>query len=128
VAAWDDPLHGGRHRHEHWTSAGDQAAVAARDVLGAPPPPPAVPYCWSDQFGLKIQILGRPELGDEVVPLHGAGLDSGPIRGTVAAYVAGDRVVGVAGFGAARLVARYRPLVATNAPVTEAKATAATLS
>jgi 3-phenylpropionate/trans-cinnamate dioxygenase ferredoxin reductase subunit len=128
VAAWDDPLHGGRHRHEHWTSAGDQAAVVARDILGAPPPPAAVPYCWSDQFGMKIQILGRPELGDEVVPLHGAGLDGGPVRGTVAAYLSGDRVVAVAGFGAARLVARYRPLVAAYAPGAEARATAAALS
>jgi 3-phenylpropionate/trans-cinnamate dioxygenase ferredoxin reductase subunit len=87
-----------------------------------------VPYCWSDQFGLKIQILGRPELGDEVLPLHGTGLDGGPVRGTVAAYVAGDRVVAVVGFGAARLVARYRPLVGANAPIAEAKATAATLA
>jgi NADPH-dependent 2,4-dienoyl-CoA reductase/sulfur reductase-like enzyme len=128
VAAWDDPARGDRHRHEHWTSAGDQAAVVARDVLAAPPPPPTVPYCWSDQFGLKIQILGRPELGDEVVPLHGTGLDSGPVRGTVAAYVAGDKVVAMAGFGAARLVARYRPLVGTNAPLTDVRALAATLT
>jgi 3-phenylpropionate/trans-cinnamate dioxygenase ferredoxin reductase subunit len=128
VASWDDPATGGRYRHEHWTSAGDQATIAARDVLGAPPPQATVPYCWSDQFGLKIQILGRPELGDEVVQLHGAGLDSGPVRGTVAAYVAGDQVVAVAGFGAARLMARYRPLVAAGAPVPEAKALAATLT
>lgn len=128
VAAWDDPVHGDRHRHEHWTSATDQAAVVACDVLGAPPPPLAVPYCWSDQFGLKIQVLGRPELADEVVPLHGAGLDGGPVRGTVAAYAAAGRVVGVAGFGAARLVARYRPVVAANAPVGDARATAAALS
>jgi 3-phenylpropionate/trans-cinnamate dioxygenase ferredoxin reductase subunit len=73
-------------------------------------------------------VLGRPELGGEVVPLHGTGLDGGQVRGTVAAYVAGGRVVAVAGFGAARLVARYRPLVAANAPVAEARATAATLS
>jgi 3-phenylpropionate/trans-cinnamate dioxygenase ferredoxin reductase subunit len=128
VASWDDPATGGRYRHEHWTSAGDQATIAARDVLGAPLPQAAVPYCWSDQFGLKIQILGRPELGAEVVQLHGAGLDGGPVRGTVAAYVAGDRVVAVAGFGAARLVARYRPLVAAGAPLSEARATAAALS
>jgi NADPH-dependent 2,4-dienoyl-CoA reductase/sulfur reductase-like enzyme len=127
VASWDDPVTGGRHRHEHWTSAGDQAAIVARDVLAAPPPPTTVPYCWSDQFGLKIQIVGRPELGDEVVPLHGAGFDDGPVRGTVAAYADGDRVVAVAGFGAARLVARYRPLVAAGAPVSEARAAAATL-
>jgi NADPH-dependent 2,4-dienoyl-CoA reductase/sulfur reductase-like enzyme len=128
VATWDDPVRGGRNRHEHWTSAGDQAVVVARDVLGAPPPQPAVPYCWSDQFGLKIQILGRPELGEEVVPLHGTGLDGGPVRGTVVAYAADGRLVAVAGFGAARLVARYRPLVGANAPIAEAKATAAALT
>lgn len=128
VAAWDDPTHGDRHRHEHWTSATDQAAVVARDIVGAPPPPRAVPYFWSDQFGLKIQVLGRPELADGLAPLHGTGLDDGPVRGTVAAYTAGDRVVAVAGFGAARLVARYRPLVAANAPLAEARETAAALS
>jgi 3-phenylpropionate/trans-cinnamate dioxygenase ferredoxin reductase subunit len=128
VATWDDPAGGGRHRHEHWTSAGDQATIAARDVLEALLPQAAVPYCWSDQFGLKIQILGRPELGDDVVPLHGTGLDGGPVRGTVAAYVADDRVVAVAGFGAARLVARYRPLVAAGATVREARAQAETLT
>jgi NADPH-dependent 2,4-dienoyl-CoA reductase/sulfur reductase-like enzyme len=128
VAAWDDPVHGDRHRHEHWTSAIDQAVTVARDILAAPPAPPTVPYFWSDQFGLKIQVLGRPERGDEVVPLHGTGLDGGPVRGTLAAYVADDRVVAVAGFGAARLMARYRPLVAAGAPLSEARATAAALS
>ncbi|MHA6629643.1 NAD(P)/FAD-dependent oxidoreductase [Pseudonocardia sichuanensis] len=128
VAAWDDPAHGDRHRHEHWTSATDQAAVVARDIIGAPPPPRTVPYFWSDQFGLKIQVLGRPELADGLVPLHGTGLEDGPVRGTVAAYTAGERVVGVAGFGAARLVARYRPLVAANAALAEARETAAALS
>jgi NADPH-dependent 2,4-dienoyl-CoA reductase/sulfur reductase-like enzyme len=132
VAAWDDaspdgPRHGAPHRHEHWTSAGDQAAVVAHDILGAPPPPPAVPYFWSDQFGLKIQLLGRPELADTVVPLHGGGLDGGPVRGTVAAYLSEDRLVAVAGFGAARYVARYRPLVAANAPLDDVVATAAGL-
>lgn len=50
------------------------------------------------------------------------------MRGTVAAYVAGDRVVAVVGFGAARLVARYRPLVAAGAPAREAQDLAATLA
>ena len=39
VALWDDPVDGTARRHEHWTSAGDQAAVVARDILGAAPPP-----------------------------------------------------------------------------------------
>lgn len=114
VASWAGP-DGVRHRHEHWTSAGDQAAVVARDILGAEPPPPTVPYFWSDQFGLKIQLIGRPETADSVVPLHGTGFDGGPVRGTVAGYLAGDRLVAVVGFGAARFIARYRALVAEGA-------------
>jgi NADPH-dependent 2,4-dienoyl-CoA reductase/sulfur reductase-like enzyme len=127
VAAWDDPLYGRPHRHEHWTNAGDQANVVAHDVLGAPPPAPTVPYFWSDQFDLKIQLLGRPELADTVLPLHGTGLDGGEVRGTVAAYLAEDRVVAVAGFGAARYVVRYRPLVAAAATSAEVLETAAGL-
>ncbi|MGI5128508.1 NAD(P)/FAD-dependent oxidoreductase [Pseudonocardia sp. CA-107938] len=127
VASWTD-REGRRHRHEHWTSAGDQAAVVARDILGAELPPPAVPYFWSDQFGLKIQLIGRPELADSVVPLHGSGFDGGPVRGTVAGYLAGDRLVAVAGFGAARFIARYRPLVAEGADRAALEHTRAALS
>jgi NADPH-dependent 2,4-dienoyl-CoA reductase/sulfur reductase-like enzyme len=109
IAAWDG------HRSEHWTNAGDQAAVVARDILGAEPPAPTVPYFWSDQCGLKIQLVGRPDGADGLLPLHGGGLDGGPIKGTVAGYLDGDRLVAVAGFGAARLIARYRGLVAEGA-------------
>jgi 3-phenylpropionate/trans-cinnamate dioxygenase ferredoxin reductase subunit len=126
VALWDDPVTGARHRQEHWTSAGDQAAVVARDILGAEPPPPTVPYFWSDQFGLKIQLVGRTEAADGLLPLHGDGLDGGPVRGTVVGYLSGDRLVAVAGFGAARRVARYRALVAARAPRADAAALAAT--
>ncbi len=128
VAAWDDPANGDRHRTEHWTSATDQAAAVARDILGASPPPVAVPYFWSDQFGLKIQLFGRPELADSVTALHGDGLTGGAVKGTVAAYLAGDRLVAVAGFGAARLMARYRGPVGSGATRAEVQSLAASLS
>ena len=127
VASWADE-HGTQHRHEHWTSAGDQAAVVARDILGAELPPATVPYFWSDQFGLKIQLIGRPEAADSVVPLHGTGFDGGPVRGTVVGYLEGDRLVAVAGFGAARFIARYRPLVADHADRAALEHTRAALS
>ncbi len=115
VAAWVDPVRGGRHRSEHWTNATDQAAAVARDIVGTDAPPPSTPYFWSDQFGSKIQLVGRPDLADAVLPLHGNGLAGGPVKGTVAAYFAGERLVGVVGFGAARLMARYRGLVGREA-------------
>ncbi|MER5915277.1 FAD-dependent oxidoreductase [Streptomyces sp. NPDC001982] len=111
VAAWEDPLRGGHFRYEHWTSAVEQAAIVACDIVGAEPPEPTVPYFWSDQFGLKIQGLGRTELGDSVAALQGEGLSGGAIKGTVAGYFAGDRLVAVVGFGAAKWVVRYRVLV-----------------
>ncbi|MFC4946082.1 NAD(P)/FAD-dependent oxidoreductase [Pseudonocardia sp. GCM10023141] len=128
VACWEDAVYGDRHRHEHWTSAGDQATVVARDILGADPPQPTVPYFWSDQFGLKIQLIGRSDLADDVTALHGEGMTGGPLRGTVAGFFAGDRLMAVAGFGAARFVARYRPLVAAGAERATVLETAAALS
>ncbi|HEY0812874.1 MAG TPA: FAD-dependent oxidoreductase [Pseudonocardia sp.] len=115
VAAWADPEHGDRYRHEHWTSAADQATAVARDILGEAPSPAPVPYFWSDQFGLKIQLIGRPEQADGLVPLHGDGLTGGAVKGTVVGLLAGERLVAVAGFGAARLVVRYRALLQARA-------------
>ncbi|QIZ38000.1 NAD(P)/FAD-dependent oxidoreductase [Saccharopolyspora sp. ASAGF58] len=111
MAAWTDPALGGHRRHEHWTSTSDQALVVARAITGAEVPPPAVPYFWSDQFGLKIQLIGRPDIADEIVALRGEGLAGGLIKGTVVGYLWKGLLVAVAGFGAARHVARCRALL-----------------
>lgn len=108
AAAWADPRYGDRPRFEHWTSTTTQAAVVARDIAGAGQLPPSPPYVWSDQFGMKIQLLGRPELADSVLPLHGEGLDGGALKGTTVGYLRDDELVAVVGFGAARRIARYR--------------------
>jgi NADPH-dependent 2,4-dienoyl-CoA reductase/sulfur reductase-like enzyme len=113
VAAWDDPVRGQR-RVEHWTNAAEQAAVVASDILGAPTPTRAVPYVWSDQFGLKIQALGSPDNAECVLTLHGDGLNGGAVRGTVLAYLRESRLVGVVAFGAPRLSGQYRAALAGN--------------
>ncbi|GAA4558075.1 FAD/NAD(P)-binding oxidoreductase [Pseudonocardia xishanensis] len=127
MASWEDPELGGHHRHEHWTSTSDQATVVARAITGTEAPPPTVPYFWSDQFGLKIQLIGRPDLADSVEQLHGEGLDGGPIKGTVVGYYAGERLMAVAGFGAARYVVRYRALLQAGATRETARELAASL-
>lgn len=45
-------------RVEHWTDAAGQAAAVARAVLGREQPHDALPYFWSDQFGLRLQYVG----------------------------------------------------------------------
>lgn len=115
AAAWTDPDTGEHTRLEHWTSASDQAAAVAADITGTDLPPAAVPFFWSDQFGMKIQLVGWPDRADSLLPLHGEGLGDGPVKGTVLGYLRGDDLVAVAGFGAARLVARYRRPLAEGA-------------
>jgi NADPH-dependent 2,4-dienoyl-CoA reductase/sulfur reductase-like enzyme len=68
VARWASERFGDNVRTEHWTAAGDQAHVVASDILGRPRSPEPVPYVWSDQFGHRIQIVGRcnPSV-DEVI-------------------------------------------------------------
>ena len=44
----------------HWTAAAFAGSAAARRLLGLPVPPPAPAYVWSDQFGLRLQIVGTP--------------------------------------------------------------------
>ncbi|MFC9996226.1 NAD(P)/FAD-dependent oxidoreductase [Nocardia sp. NPDC127526] len=66
VAAW--LLDTGRNKRvEHWTNAGEQARLLACALLGmAAPAAVQVPYVWSDQYDMKIQVLGTPSRADEV--------------------------------------------------------------
>jgi 3-phenylpropionate/trans-cinnamate dioxygenase ferredoxin reductase subunit len=44
----------------HWTAAAGQAVAVANAVLGRDRPYLDPPYVWSDQFGLRLQIVGDP--------------------------------------------------------------------
>jgi 3-phenylpropionate/trans-cinnamate dioxygenase ferredoxin reductase component len=63
--AWH-PLLGRRLRVEHWTSAAGQGAAVAHAILGDERPHAALPYFWSDQFGLRLQYVGHAERWDGV--------------------------------------------------------------
>lgn len=104
---WDQPRRG-YARNEHWTAATDQAQMVAADILQLDTPDMPPPYVWSDQFGMKIQVLGRPDIADEVVTLAGEGLEGGDVKGTVVGYKKGDHLVGVVSFGAPTQFVRYR--------------------
>jgi 3-phenylpropionate/trans-cinnamate dioxygenase ferredoxin reductase subunit len=62
------PLFGGRRiRLEAWRNAQDQGTLAARNMLGADEPYTTVPWFWSDQYDLSLQIAGLPDEGPDVV-------------------------------------------------------------
>jgi 3-phenylpropionate/trans-cinnamate dioxygenase ferredoxin reductase subunit len=58
---------GGRVRLESVQNAIDQAKHAATSMIGQPSPYREVPWFWSDQYDLKLQIAGLARRGDQLV-------------------------------------------------------------
>lgn len=54
-------------RLESVPNALEQAKQAAAAITGRPPPAPEVPWFWSDQYDLKLQIAGLPFDVDDLV-------------------------------------------------------------
>ncbi len=113
IAAWPHPLIGDRPRIEHWTSATEQAMIVAQRITGTQISQQAdtVPYFWSDQYGLKLQLVGRPDRASTVEVLH----DPGEIKGTLAGYFADGSLVAALAFHSPRLLNRCRTLVREGA-------------
>lgn len=119
VAAWFDPAGGTYHRDEHWTSATEQAASVGRLIAtGTERQDVVTPYFWSDQYGIKIQVFGRPGLQTSVEFLA---MPADGVRGTFAAYEHGGIVVATVGFGAMKAAIRSKPLVERGASLDEVR-------
>jgi 3-phenylpropionate/trans-cinnamate dioxygenase ferredoxin reductase component len=74
VARWDHPGHPAPIRVEHWTNATEAGEAAAMTMLqgdGAEPYGPT-PYFWSDQHGVKLQMVGRVEPDADTTVLEGS--------------------------------------------------------
>ncbi|MBV9321009.1 MAG: FAD-dependent oxidoreductase [Mycobacterium sp.] len=74
VARWRHPLYEKHLRIEHWVNAERQGAAAARTLLAGPGHGEAydeVPYFWSDQYDVKLQMLGVPDGYDKMQVIEG---------------------------------------------------------
>ncbi len=96
VAAGDctshyNPIYGRQLRLESVQNATDQAKVAANTICGKLQPYNALPWFWSDQYDLKLQIAGLSQGYDRVV-MRG---DSESGRSFAAFYYSGDRLLAV---------------------------------
>lgn len=61
------PLYGRTMRLESVPNALEQAKQATAAIYGRPPPPPDVPWFWSDQYDLRLQIAGIPFDATQIV-------------------------------------------------------------
>lgn len=118
IARQVDPTTSKDYRVEHWTNAVEQAHVVARQIVDptAAPEPLKAPYFWSDQFGIKIQMVGRPA-ESTAVTLHR--FEVSGTEKTVAVYENDGRVVAAVTLGWARAIAACRHAWEAGASVTE---------
>ncbi|MHB9447086.1 NAD(P)/FAD-dependent oxidoreductase [Mesorhizobium sp. RSR565B] len=92
---------GRRVRLEAWRNAQEQGALAAKNMLGAREAHAAVPWFWSDQYGLSLQIAGLSDEGKSTVRRD---LGDGAF---ILFHLAEDgRLVAASGLGTGNAVAR----------------------
>lgn len=91
VASAFHPVIQRHQRSEHWANALHEGSAAARAMLGLPLSFADIPYFYTDQFDLGMELSGYPALMADAI-LH--------IRGDIAArefiafWVVGEQVVG----------------------------------
>lgn len=113
VASWPDAATGERVRVEHRTNAAEQGLAVARNILAgtdAATPFTTVPYVWSDQYNLKVQIHGRTRGADDIRVVEGSLAEE---RFT-ALYARDGRVCAALGINMVRPLRALRPLVAAR--------------
>ncbi|MET7337447.1 FAD-dependent oxidoreductase [Nonomuraea sp. NPDC005650] len=71
VASWQHEGLGRRLRLENRTNAVEQAQVVAANILGEEVSYAPVPYFWTDQYDVKIQVHGLPSPEAEVSVVEG---------------------------------------------------------
>jgi len=118
---WRDGDDDVKVRIEHWEVASQMGSAAARSLVagrdGAAAFDP-VPYFWSDQYGMRIQVLGRPAPTDEVVVVDGS-LEAEDAK-FVAVYGRKGRLSAALAVSSPRKLMAFRPLLVQGASLKEA--------
>ncbi len=111
VARWYNPLFEQQMRAEHWTNAVEQGVAAAETLLAGPEAAESfapVPFVWSDQYAVKIQVAGQVRPDDEVKLIAGSIAE----RKFTVLFGRAGRLSGVLAFNRPRDVIKYRRLLA----------------
>lgn len=114
VARFWSPIWSAHIRVEHFQTAGRHGAAVGRAMAGLEQPFAEAPWFWSDQYDLAIQYVGAG-LPWERTLVRG-GLGRPPFT---AVYLAGDTVVGAAGFGDNRTISALKRLIEAGVTLTD---------
>ncbi len=113
VAAFWHPVLQRRMRLESWRHAQNHGQAVGRAMAGQPAPYDEIPWFWTDQHGVNLQLAGLPELAAATV-----------MRGSMAdASFAGfhldaeDRVVAATGINAPRDIRAAQSMIRAAKPV-----------
>ncbi len=90
---------GGHIRSETWRNARAQAETAARNMLGQAQDFAGLPWFWSDQFDLGLQVAGLPQPGHDRVTRAQPGAE-------IAFFLDAGRLIAAAGLGRGNAVAK----------------------
>jgi 3-phenylpropionate/trans-cinnamate dioxygenase ferredoxin reductase component len=112
LASLVNPHVEGRQRIEHWDVAMRHGAAVGASMAGRRTPYADVPYFWSDQYGLRLQMYGRGRAEDEIVTRAGTTAES-----FLAFWLRGGRLAAAAGIGAARDLRAAKSLIEARAEV-----------
>ena len=112
VAISPNPWMGASLRLESWQNAQEQGMAAARASMGHPVDYGPLPWFWSDQFGVNLQIYGVPRAAHRVVRRQAPGSDSFTLF-----YLDGEHVKAAIGFNAAKDVRFAKRLIEQQRPV-----------
>ena len=100
---------GGRHRVEHWQNAQNHGTAVGKAMAGADSTFSEVPWCWSDQYGINLQVTGWPLSSHDV---H--------VRGSIgghdfsAFFLNGDTIIGAVTIGRPGDVRQARKWIAAG--------------
>ncbi|CUJ48773.1 Rhodocoxin reductase [Achromobacter sp. 2789STDY5608633] len=115
VAVTPNTWAGRRLRLESWQNAQEQGMAAARSALGLAVDYQPLPWFWSDQYDMNLQIYGMP------LPAHQVVRRADPDAGSFALfYLDGNIIQAAIGVNAARDLRFARRLIEQRKPVDRA--------
>ena len=114
VACHFNPILGRHLRLESWANAQNGGIAVARNLVTEPVPYAELPWFWSDQFDLNLQVVGAPESWERLVTR------GDPSTGRcVVFYMVGANVVGATAFNQGREMRACRQLIESGKAVSD---------